>query len=70
MIKGKWRMGKVNKADPSPRDGFVRKVNIQYKNPGAKSFTTINRPVQRIVVIVPVDEDINSADSLEKENQE
>jgi len=62
MIKGKWRLGKVIKADASPRDGFVRKVDIQYKNPDAKSFITITRAVQRIVVIVPIDEDDEPAE--------
>ena len=57
MIKGKWRLGKISKAEASLRDGLVRTVDIQYKNPGAKSFITITRPVQRIVVIVPIDAD-------------
>ena len=46
------------------RDGFVRKVDIQYKNPEAKSFITITRPVQRIVVIVPIDEGDEFSESL------
>jgi hypothetical protein len=57
LIKGKWKMGKVVKADPSLRDGFVRSIDIQYKNPGAKSYTVVTRAVQRVVVVVPVDQD-------------
>ena len=65
MIKGKWRLGKVVKAEPSLRDGLVRTVDIQYKNPDAKSFVTITRPVQRIVVILPIDEDGEFKEFLE-----
>ena len=57
LIKGVWKMGKITKADPSLRDGFVRNVDIQYKNANYKSFITITRPVQRIVVIVPIDDE-------------
>ena len=57
MIKGKWKLGKIVEANPSSRDGCVRSVDIQYKNPDAKSFITITRPVQRIVVILPVEEE-------------
>ena len=57
MIKGKWKLGRIVRAEPSARDGCVRSVDIQYKNPDATSFITISRPVQRIVVILPVDEE-------------
>ena len=50
-------MGIVSKADPSLRDGFVRNVEINYKNENASSFTTISRPVQRIIVLVPANGD-------------
>ena len=56
-VRGKWKMGRVSKAEPSLRDGFVRNVEIQYKNPNHRLFTTITRPVQRIIVIVPVEGD-------------
>jgi len=57
MIKGKWKLGRIVRAEPSARDGCVRSVDIQYKNPDATSFITISRPVQRIVVILPVEEE-------------
>ena len=57
QIRGKWKMGVVTQANPSLRDGFVRNIEVQYKNEGSNSFTKINRPVQRVIVIVPVDED-------------
>ena len=56
QIRGKWKLGRVTCADPSLRDGFVRNVDVQYKNPGSQSFTTVKRPVQRLVVVlVPID---------------
>ena len=55
MIKGKWKLGKVVRADQSMRDGYVRTVGIQYKNAESTSFITISRPVQRIVVILPME---------------
>ena len=56
QIRGQWKMGRVTEANPSLRDGFVRNIEIQYKNEGAKSYTTINRPVQKVIVLVPVDQ--------------
>ena len=57
MIKGKWKLGKVIKADPSTRDGCVRTVDIQYKALDAPNMVTITRPVQRICIILPVEEE-------------
>ena len=57
QIRGKWKLGRIMQADPSLRDGFVRNVEIQYKNVEANTYTTINRPVQKIVVLVPIDEE-------------
>ena len=49
-LRGKWKLGKVSRADPSLRDGFVRNIEIQHGN------TTVQRLVQKVVVLVPVDE--------------
>ena len=57
QLQGKWKLGKVVRADASLRDGFVRIIDIQHKNPGLNSLTTITRPVQKVIVIVPVDEE-------------
>jgi len=57
QVRGKWKLGRVSCADPSLRDGFVRKIEVQYKNLDAKTYTTIERPVQRVVVLVPVDDE-------------
>lgn len=45
-------MGIVEKAAKSLRDGFVRNVEVKYKNVGAKTFTTVTRPVQRLIVLL------------------
>lgn len=52
QMKGKWKMGIVEKAAKSLRDGFVRNVEVKYKNVGAKTFTTVTRPVQRLIVLL------------------
>ena len=63
-IRGEWKMGTVSKAEPSPDDGAVRKSTVKYKQKlqGLKfkvGFTTIKRPVQKLVILVPVDENTN-----------
>ena len=40
-------------------DGVVRNVNVQYKHEDSTVFTTISRPVQRLILLMPVDENIN-----------
>ena len=67
--KGDWKLGRVVRADPSLRDGFVRNVDIQHKNPGLTSLTTITRPVQRVIVMVPVNGDDDNEDTSNAEIQ-
>jgi len=56
LIRGKWKLGQVIRADPSLRDGYVRNVDIHHKNPGSKNFLTLTRPIQKIIVLVPVED--------------
>ena len=49
-------MGIVERAEKSLRDGFVRNVEVKYKNVGAMTFTTVTRPVQKLIVLLPVEE--------------
>ena len=56
-IMGKWKLGRLVKAEPSLRDGLVRKVDVQYKSPESQTSIIVTRAVQRLVVIAPVDED-------------
>ena len=55
LIRGKWRLGRVTEAEASLRDGFVRNIKLQYKNAESKNYLTMTRPVQRIIVLVPVE---------------
>ena len=64
-IRGHWKMAKVSKTF-SGIDGKVRKVEVQYKinndnkNSISKSFVTVERPVQRLVLLLPVSDDAKS----------
>ena len=59
-FRGNYRMGVVKEAYPS-NDGKVRSVRVGYKhnNPGAEytgtKFTYVDRPVRKLIVIIPVD---------------
>ena len=61
MIRGKWRLAKVSKVFPG-EDGLVRNVVVHYKNLGENesrhtysgaNYTEIKRAVQKIVVLIP-----------------
>ena len=67
QIRGKWKLGRVYTADPSLRDGYVRNVEVEYKS-GTRDYTRITRPVQRLVVIVPADEDQNKGEEEDEEH--
>ena len=60
-VRGKWKLGKVSQVSPGS-DGKVRNVKVQYKvqneDPNkANKYTTIDRSVNRLIVIVPSDEE-------------
>ena len=64
-VRGEWKLGIVTKAFPSD-DGKVRRVEVSYKNfrPDEKldtynrtNYTSVERVVQRLIVLVAVDED-------------
>ena len=68
QLRGNWKLATVSKVFPSD-DGKVRRVQLQYKNEKigeavdeytGTPYTTIERPVQRIVVIIPIDDDADS----------
>ena len=55
MNRGKWKLGKITKINIGI-DNIVRRVEIQYKNKDSDKFTTIERSVQRIIVVLPIEE--------------
>ena len=60
-IRGNWKLGRVSKVFQS-EDGRVRRCAVIYKpiTPGMKipkGFTAVERPIQDIIVIVPVEEE-------------
>ena len=70
QVRGNWRLAKVSKVFPG-KYGLVKRAELHYKNQAAnylsqtykgKSYTTIEGPVQRLIVIIPVNEkDLESA---------
>ena len=51
-----YRLARVYKVFPSETDNLVRKALIQYKNPGEKKFRFSERPVQGLVLLLPIEE--------------
>jgi hypothetical protein len=46
-----WTIGRVVKADPSPVDGKVRDITIEYKNLGETVFRTTHRAARSVAVL-------------------
>ena len=68
-FRGHYRMGIVKEALPSS-DGKVRSVRVGYKNNNSdldytgSKFTYVDRPVRKLIVIVPVDESTSTEEEL------
>ena len=56
-VRGEWRLGIVTKTLQS-KDKRVRNVEIRYKN--GQTDVKVTRPVQRLIVLVPQEEDKES----------
>ena len=56
LSRNNWRIGKVSEAIMGI-DGIVRRIKIEYRNNDSKELTTIERSVQKVNVILPVDVD-------------
>ena len=63
-VRGQWKNGRVMQTFPG-NDGKVRNVEVQYKcfpmddkskEYKGKAYTTIQHPVQKLVVILPIEE--------------
>ena len=55
LPRGQWKLGSISEVTPG-RDNKIRRVTVRYRNENSKSFTYVQRPVQRVVVIVPFDQ--------------
>ena len=64
-MRGSWRLGRVSNVFPGD-DGRLRNVEIQYKQFSTneqvnvytgKKYSTIQWPVQKLVVLVSINED-------------
>ena len=56
--RGQWKLGKISKVEPGD-DDKVRRVHIQYRNKSDSSLITVERPVQRLIVILPAEEQVH-----------
>ena len=57
-IRALYRLGRVTEGMQG-EDGLVRKFRLQYKLPEGKTFRTVDRVIQGVAVIVPVEEQPN-----------
>ena len=55
LKRGEWRLGRVSKTEMGT-DGHVRRITVAYKNKNSNIFTTVERAAQRVVVILPKEE--------------
>ena len=56
-LRSNWKLGKISKVYVS-EDNIIRNVDVQYKNKLDTNLITVTRPVQSLVVLVPIEEDI------------
>ena len=59
MKRGTYRLSRV-KSVRTGTDGKVRTVTLSYKNENEKVFREVERPIQGIAVIVPVEEQVST----------
>ena len=71
QVRGNWRLGIVSRVYPGD-DGRVRRVEVQYKNPKpgeavgkyqGRGYVTVQRAVNRLIVLVPADSKDKDTDS-------
>ncbi len=51
-------------------DGKVRAADIEYKLPGESVFRTTTRPIHKLVLIVPIEEQVSAVDQAGEEDAE
>ena len=60
VLRGEWKMGIISEITAS-KDGLVRRVNVTYNRDSTKY--TVSRAVQRLIVLVPKDEEEGGTDA-------
>ena len=55
-LRGNWKLGKISKTHKS-HDSIIRNVDVQYKAKLDNKLTTVRRPVQSLVVLLPIEDD-------------
>ncbi len=60
-----YKYAKVTKVHTSA-DGKVRAADIEYRLPGESVFRTTTRPIHKLVLIVPIEEQVSAADKAEE----
>jgi hypothetical protein len=51
-------------------DGKVRAADIEYKLPGESVFRTTTRPIHKLVLVVPIEEQVPAVDQAGREGAE
>ena len=60
VVRGEWKLVSIKRILPS-QDGLIRKCEVEYKlkhQDGiiSNSFTVVTRPVQRLIILLPVED--------------
>ena len=66
VVRGEWKMGIITKVTES-KDGLVRKADVTYKRDSTS--ITVSRAVQRLIVLVPIDGEVDSSNSSEGDKE-
>jgi hypothetical protein len=55
MVSNDYRLGRVVEVFKG-EDGHVRRAIITYKNPNEVAFRTTEKPIHKLILVVPVDQ--------------
>lgn len=64
-----YRLGRVETVYPSQADGKVRRVQIAYRNPGENKNRLSERPVHKLVLIVPLEEQAAASEAARADQE-
>ena len=57
LARSEWKLGRVCEVIEGS-DKVIRRIKIQYRNKGCNQFTSITRSIQRVIVILPIGEQL------------